>query len=140
MRCDHPSNIKRGGVCIYYRDHLPLSRRSDITCLDECLVCEIKVGNKKCFITLVYRSPTDRLQIVYRSPSQTIDEFCIFKRDWEDTIAKINNTSPYVSLFIGDFNARNSSWWTGDINNSFGLETDEIASHHGLQQIIDGGV
>ena len=24
IRCDHPSDTKRGGVCIYYKSHLPL--------------------------------------------------------------------------------------------------------------------
>ena len=24
IRADHPSNVKRGGVCIYYKNHLPL--------------------------------------------------------------------------------------------------------------------
>ena len=24
IRTDHPSNVKRGGVCVYYKNHLPL--------------------------------------------------------------------------------------------------------------------
>ena len=24
IRADHPNNTKRGGVCIYYKEHLPL--------------------------------------------------------------------------------------------------------------------
>ena len=51
IRSDHPSNTKRGGVCIYYKEHLPFVRRDDITCLDECIVGEIKVKNSKCFVT-----------------------------------------------------------------------------------------
>ena len=38
IRSDHPSNTKRGGVCIYYKEHLPFIRRNDITSLDECIV------------------------------------------------------------------------------------------------------
>ena len=34
IRSDHPSNTKRGGVCIYYKDHLQFVRRDDITRLD----------------------------------------------------------------------------------------------------------
>ena len=30
IRADHPSNTKRGGVCIYYKEHLPLIRKIDI--------------------------------------------------------------------------------------------------------------
>ena len=45
IRSDHPSNSKRGGVCIYYKEHLPFVRRDDITFLDECLIGEIKIKN-----------------------------------------------------------------------------------------------
>ena len=57
IRSDHPSDTKRGGVCIYYKEHLPFVRRNDISILDECLVGEIKVKYKNCFITCIYRSP-----------------------------------------------------------------------------------
>ena len=42
IRSDHPSNTKRGGVCLYYKQHLPFVRRDDITSLDECIIGEIK--------------------------------------------------------------------------------------------------
>ena len=29
LRADHPSNTKRGGVCIYYKDHLPIIKRNN---------------------------------------------------------------------------------------------------------------
>ena len=126
MRCDHPSDSRKGGVCVYYKNYLPLIERPDITCLNECSVCELRFGNKKCFITLLYRSP-----------SQTPDEFSVFKRDLEETIININNNSPFISLLIGDFNARNSNWWANDINNACGLDIDTITSHNGLYQMID---
>ena len=64
LRADHPSNTKRGGVCIYYKDHLPIIKRNDLCQLHECLVTEMRIGKKKCFFTCLYRSP-----------SQTSDEF-----------------------------------------------------------------
>ena len=33
---DHPSNTKRGGVCIYQKECLALSRRNDTCKLNEC--------------------------------------------------------------------------------------------------------
>ena len=57
IRSDHPSNTKRGGVCIYYKNYLPLVKRNDISLLNECLVCEVNVRKSKCFVTCVYRSP-----------------------------------------------------------------------------------
>ena len=38
---DFPVN-KKGGVCIYYRDHLPVIRVDDLCTLQDCLVIEIK--------------------------------------------------------------------------------------------------
>ena len=41
MIVDHPNNTKRGGVCLYYKEHLPIIRRDDISNLQGCLVTEI---------------------------------------------------------------------------------------------------
>ena len=49
LRADHPSNKKRGGVCMYYKEHLPIIKRDDLCSLKECLVKEIIVGKKKLF-------------------------------------------------------------------------------------------
>ena len=63
VRSDHPSNNKRGGVCVYYKNFLPL-RVLDIQYLHECINFELKIGDKICnFVAL------------YRSPSQTQDKF-----------------------------------------------------------------
>ena len=43
IRSAHPSNKKRGDVCLYYKEHLPFVRRHDNTSLDECIFREIKV-------------------------------------------------------------------------------------------------
>ena len=64
IRADHPRNLKRGGVCIVYKEHLPLICKSNLTFLEECLVYELNIGNKKCFI-----------KVLYRSPSQWLNEF-----------------------------------------------------------------
>ena len=57
MRVDHSSNTKRGRVCLYYKEHLPIIRRDGIFNLQEWLVTEITVKNKRCFLTCLYRSP-----------------------------------------------------------------------------------
>ena len=126
IRCDDPSNSRKGGVCIYFKDHLPLVRRPDLTILDEYLVCELRAGNKRLFFT-----------VIYRSPSQTVDQFSVFKQKWEETIVNINNCSPFISLYVGDFNARNSDWWANDIRNTQGIEIADLATQYGLSQIID---
>ena len=47
LRADHPNNIKRGGVCIYFKESLPLITKNDLTNLKDCLVTEINVNNEK---------------------------------------------------------------------------------------------
>ena len=64
LRADHPSNTKRGGACIYYKDHLPIVNRNDLCQLHECLVTALRIGKKICFLTCLCRPP-----------SQTSDEF-----------------------------------------------------------------
>ena len=54
LHTDHPSNTKRGGVCIYYKDHLPIVNRNDLCQLHEGLVTELRIGQKKCFFTCLY--------------------------------------------------------------------------------------
>ena len=64
IRADHPGDSKRGGICIYYKEHTPLIKRDDICTLDNCLVTEIRSQGGKYFLTCAYGSP-----------SQTHDEF-----------------------------------------------------------------
>ena len=58
MRADYPSNKKRGRVCIYYKEHLPVIKRDDLCNLNECLVLEIRIGGEKCFFSCLNRSPS----------------------------------------------------------------------------------
>ena len=125
--CDHPSNLRRGGVCLYFKDHLPLALRPDLTTLDECLVCEIQIGFKR-FILIV----------LYPSPSQSNEQFSLFTQRWEETIININECFPTIVIYIGDFNAENSEWWNGDSTNLQGTDVAELGAQYSLNQIIDG--
>ena len=44
-RVDHPSDVKMGGVCIYYKTTLPLKVLS-ANFLQECINFEVSIGNK----------------------------------------------------------------------------------------------
>ena len=55
IRSDHPSDTKRGGVCIHYKESLAL-RLVNITSLPECLVCEVTIESKKEYFPVMYRS------------------------------------------------------------------------------------
>ena len=46
-RVDHQSNVKCGGICIYYKNCLPL-KVANIQYLQKCINSEMKVGDKLC--------------------------------------------------------------------------------------------
>ena len=52
IQSDHPSNTKRGGACIDYKEFLAVCSL-DITSLPECLVCEVTKQNKQGYISKV---------------------------------------------------------------------------------------
>ena len=126
IRSDHPSDSKKGGVCIYSKYHIPLVKRHDICTLENCLVTETRSQNGKCFLTCIYRSP-----------SENHDEFQNFYAKFDTLLNNINDEFPICSVVTGDFNARNSSWWKNDITNSAGLELESLTSSAGYTQIID---
>ena len=55
-RSDHPANNKRGEVCVYYKNFLPLGVFG-IQYLHECINFELKLGDKFCNIVALFRSP-----------------------------------------------------------------------------------
>ena len=54
FRSDHLSNFRvPGGVCIYYKENIPIKRRKDLEILQETVVTEIKFRRKKCFHRII---------------------------------------------------------------------------------------
>ena len=56
IRLDHRSNNKRSGVCIYYKNYLPL-RVLGIQVLQECISFELNIGGRISNFISLYRSP-----------------------------------------------------------------------------------
>ena len=54
---DHPNNVKRGRVCIYYQEYLPV-RVTNLFYLQDPLLLELNDKNKKIIISSLYRSPS----------------------------------------------------------------------------------
>ena len=52
LRSDHPSNTKVGGICVYFREGLPVKRRTDFEELQELIVIEVMISRKKFFVLL----------------------------------------------------------------------------------------
>ena len=50
-RSDHRSGDKKGGVCIYFKETLPIKRRKDLESMQETVVTEITLRRKKYFLS-----------------------------------------------------------------------------------------
>ena len=58
FRSNHPSNAKREGVCLYYRENMVIKHRIDLQLLSECTVGESTRNRKKLYFIVLYRSPS----------------------------------------------------------------------------------
>ena len=125
IRTDHPDNIKRGGVCIYYKESLPVQIINQHY-LKEALLLEMSYNNKKVIVS-----------VIYRSPSQNTDEFDSFLSNFENFLNDINKRKPSLSVVTGDFNSRSSSWWSKDANAIEGLKLFSLTFSNGLSQLIN---
>ena len=102
---DHPCNTRGRGVCLYYKNYLPL-RVLNISFLKECLNFELKIGDKSCnFIAL------------YRSPSLSHDDFETFSDNFEMT---------FNFEVIVDFNAKSCNWYSHDKTSFEGITIKNI--------------
>ena len=124
IRSDHPSNTKRGGVYIYYKESLAV-HLVDITSFPECLVCEVTIQNKKGYVA-----------VMYRSPSQSSIEFESSLSGFEDMLSNVLSSKSQFTVILGDFNARSSTWWSNDITNINGTLIDSLTTTHGFKQLI----
>ena len=73
---------------------------------------------------------------LYRSPSQTQDEFDIFLISFEQLIGDIIAQKPLFVLITGDFNVRSTNWWKNDLPTSEGTQVDSLTTSYGLSQVI----
>ena len=98
-----PSNNKRGGVCVYYKSTVLLGILN-ISNLDKCINLEVSIAKKIC-----------RLIHLDRSPSQKQDEFQEFKSNLEINLGALSASNPFLTVMIGDFNAKSSSCYLNDV-------------------------
>ena len=88
---DHPSNKKHGGICIQYKNFLPF-KVTGVRLLEECITSDLIISNKLCsFVAL------------YRSPSQSQDDFTTFYDNFEMTLDLATKKNAFL---LGDFSAK----------------------------------
>ena len=119
IRADHSDDIKIGGVCIYYKESLPV-RVISLPYFKEALLLEMSYNNKNVMVSFMFRSP-----------SQNNDEFNTFLSNFQKLLNDKNNRKPSLSVVTGDFNSRCFSWLSDDINTTEGL-----TSSNGFSQLI----
>ena len=124
-RADHSSGNRRGDVCIYYEESLTI-KMLNINYLQECISFDLKLGSK--LFTIVS---------LYRSQSQSADEIENFLNKLNLAIESITQKNPFLTVGIGDFNARSSKWWTDDRINQEGLKIENLLSQFSLSQVIN---
>ena len=94
----------------------------DVPYIQECINFEVKICNKTCnFVSL------------YRSPSQTKDEFENFIKNLEINLEHIANKRPFL---LGDFNTRMQGRYQNNITTFEGCKINVATSQFGLSQIV----
>ena len=93
--------------------------------MNECIIIELNIGKKKGFIISLYRSP-----------SQSTDEFDDFLSNLDQTLNDISSLNPSFMMILGDFNAKSSSWYDKDITSPEGFHIESLTSFYSFTQII----
>lgn len=129
FRSDCPSlgSRPKGGVCLYYKDHVPIKRRTDLEFLEECIICEIVIQKKKFFYILAYRSP-----------NQSVELFSNFMAKLQLTFEKINLENPFAIILTGDLNCRSPLFWDEEsFESTEGKTLSNFTLLNGLEQLIN---
>ena len=122
LRADHPSNTKRRGVCIYYKESVCVWEVK-LSNLSQYNICEVSLDNCKGYIG-----------VVYRSPSQDSAEFENFLSDFDEVLSETASSSSLFTIILGDFSARSSSWWKKD------KTTAEVSLYHFLVSLSSADI
>ena len=112
VKADHRGNIKRVYVCVYFKESLPVSCLPN-PYLKKCLIFEVSINNKRGYVVSMYRSP-----------SQTSDDFNSFTTNLEKLVINISSTSPHFILIIGGFKAKSSNWSYKDTTTAGGAQSE----------------
>ena len=93
-----------------------------INYLQKCIWFDPKIGSKLCTIVPLYRSP-----------SQSADEFEKFVNKLNLTTESITQKNPFLTVV----NARSPKWWTDDKTTQENLKIENLLSQFSLSQVIN---
>ena len=121
---DHPDIIKTGGVCIYYKDSLPV-RIKLFPYPKETLFLEMIHNNKKVIVS-----------VIYRSPSQNNSKLDSLLTKVHQLLRKINKCKPFLAVITMGFNERSPAWWTKDVHTTERSKLFLLTFRNGFSQLI----
>ena len=124
LRANHLDHVKRGGVYLYYRKNITL-QLVDTPYIEQCILCETNIQNA-----------TGSVAAIYRSPSQSSNEFEEFLVNFDKLLNQVNMLKSSFTVILGDFNARSQSWWSDDITSFEGSHIDSLTTTYGFHQLI----
>ena len=79
---------------------------------------------------------TCNIILIYRSPSQSSEKSDTFLSNFKLLLDYIANHNPFVSIIIGDFNARSNNWCSSDKTTYEGKKLESLISRCGFKQVI----
>ena len=112
-RADHPFNVKRGRF-----------------------VSTIKISVESNRHSIPTRSHQLR-NVLYRSPSQSQDDFETFLKNFERNLDRILANNPFLTVVFGDFNIKSNLWCKSDKTSYESSKIEGITSQFGQQQLIN---
>ena len=126
FRSDKPDSTRNGGVCLYFKEGLPIKQRKDLQILNETIVAEISLKRKKMFFILSYRHP-----------NQSADELENYIIKLGNIMDKAKSEKPACTVLTGDFNARSPLFWEGDIETWEGRAFSDFIISNCLEELMN---
>ena len=100
-------------------------------------VLDIKYLQEYINLALIFGENLCSFIILYRSPSQTHDDFENIMNIFELNLDEINRKNPFLTVALGDFNAKSQTWFKNDIASYEGPKRDVLTCSHELHQLIN---
>ena len=92
LRAEHPDNLKKGDVCLYFKENLSLGQ-IETPYFSQCIHCELTIQNKVGYIV-----------VIYRSLSQSVTEFDDLLVNFEKLLNHVRQLKSTFLVIPGDVN------------------------------------
>ena len=122
-RAEHPSNAKRGGVCIFYKETLGVR-----------VVNTHQILLNALFLKYLFKIIKVILVLHIDLQAKILLSFNFLIKFWNNFKWYYNNA--LFTLILGDFNAWSSCWWTNDKTTTERTKLEFLMTAHEFLQLI----